>query len=75
MPVAAGRCLRHCEWHFRRLAAGAIGGALIASAAGFSLQSLQIYAPLFYTGASAYLVAWLLICILAPGLRKAEMAA
>ena len=55
--------------------AGAIEGALIASAAGFSLQPLHIYAPLFYTGASAYLVAWLLICILAPRLRKAEMAA
>ena len=55
--------------------AGAIGGALIASAAGFSLQYLHSYAPLFYTGASAYLVAWLLICLLAPGLRKVEMAA
>ena len=43
--------------------------------AGFSLQYLHSYAPLFYTGASAYLVAWLLICILAPGLRRAEMAA
>ena len=55
--------------------AGAIGGALIASAAGLSLQYLHSYAPLFYTAASAYLVAWVLIGILAPGLRKAEMAA
>jgi MFS transporter, ACS family, hexuronate transporter len=55
--------------------AGAIGGALIASAAGFSLQYLHSYAPLFFTAASAYLVAWVLIAILAPGLKRAEITA
>lgn len=55
--------------------AGAIGGALIASAAGFSLQYLHSYAPLFLTAASAYLLAWMMISILAPGLKKAEIAA
>lgn len=55
--------------------AGAIGGALIASVAGFVLQYLHTYAPLFFIAASAYVLAWLLIVILAPGLKKVEMAA
>jgi ACS family hexuronate transporter-like MFS transporter len=55
--------------------AGAIGGVVISSAAGFILQYMHTYAPLFYIAASAYLVAWILIAILAPGLRKAEIAA
>jgi ACS family hexuronate transporter-like MFS transporter len=55
--------------------AGAIGGALIAMAAGFILQYMHTYAPLFYIAASAYLIAWVLITFLAPGLTKAEMAA
>ncbi len=55
--------------------AGAIGGALIAMAAGFILQYMHTYAPLFYIAASAYLIAWVLITFLAPGLKKAEMAA
>ena len=54
--------------------AGAMGGALIAAAAGYVLQYMHTYAPLFFTAASAYLVAWLLVLFLAPGLRKAEMA-
>ncbi len=55
--------------------AGAIGGALIAAVAGYVLQYMHTYAPLFFTAASAYLVAWLLVIFLAPGLKKAEMAA
>lgn len=55
--------------------AGAIGGALIASAAGYILQYMHTYAPLFFIAASAYLVAWVFIILLAPGLRKAEIAA
>ncbi|HUA99441.1 MAG TPA: MFS transporter, partial [Terracidiphilus sp.] len=55
--------------------AGAIGGALIAAAAGLILQYMHTYAPLFFIAASAYLIAWVLITLLAPGLRKAELAA
>ena len=55
--------------------AGAMGGALIAAVAGYVLEYMHTYAPLFFTAASAYLVAWLLVIFLAPGLRKAEMAA
>lgn len=55
--------------------AGAIGGVVISSAAGFILQYMHTYAPLFYIAASAYLVAWIMVAILAPGLRKAEIAA
>ncbi len=55
--------------------AGAIGGALIAPVAGYVLQYMHTYAPLFFIAASAYVVAWLLITVLAPGLKKAELAA
>lgn len=55
--------------------AGAIGGALIAAAAGLILQYMHTYAPLFFIAASAYLIAWILILALAPGLKKAEMVA
>ncbi len=55
--------------------AGAIGGALIAAAAGLILQYMHTYAPLFFIAASAYLIAWVFIILLAPGLQKAEMTA
>lgn len=55
--------------------AGAIGGALIAAAAGLILQYMHTYAPLFVIAASAYLIAWVFILALAPGLKKVEMAA
>jgi ACS family hexuronate transporter-like MFS transporter len=55
--------------------AGAIGGALIAAAAGLILQYMHTYAPLFFIAASAYVLAWVFIILLAPGLRKVEIAA
>lgn len=55
--------------------AGAIGGALIASVAGFVLQYMHTYAPLFFIAASAYLLALGIIVLLVPGLKKAEIAA
>ena len=55
--------------------AGAIGGVVIASAAGLILQYMHTYAPLFFIAASAYILAWVLISLLAPGLRKAEIEA
>jgi MFS transporter, ACS family, hexuronate transporter len=55
--------------------AGAIGGVIIASTAGFVLQYMHTYAPLFFIAASAYILAWVAITLLAPGLKKAEIAA
>jgi ACS family hexuronate transporter-like MFS transporter len=55
--------------------AGAVGGALIASAAGFILQYMHTYAPLFVIAASAYLLALFVIVLLVPGLKKAEISA
>jgi MFS transporter, ACS family, hexuronate transporter len=50
--------------------AGAAGGALFAFLAGHVLQITHSYTILFAIAASAYLVALLILCTLAPGLRK-----
>ncbi|HVC47246.1 MAG TPA: MFS transporter [Terracidiphilus sp.] len=55
--------------------AGAAGGIVIASAAGLILQYMHTYTPLFFAAATVYVVAWVLITFLAPGLKKAEMEA
>ncbi|HEU5351510.1 MAG TPA: MFS transporter [Terracidiphilus sp.] len=56
--------------------AGAVGGMLIATFAGYVLQfSHNNYASLFAIAACAYLVALAVIVALAPGLRKVELPA
>jgi len=55
--------------------AGAAGGALLATFAGYILQLTHSYASLFAIAASAYLLALLIMVLLAPGLRKVELAA
>ena len=50
--------------------AGAAGGALFAFLAGHVLQITHSYTILFAIAASAYLIALLILCTLAPGLRK-----
>jgi ACS family hexuronate transporter-like MFS transporter len=55
--------------------AGSVGGFLLATFAGYILQFTHSYASLFAIAASAYLVAFVVLCILAPGLKKAEFAA
>ena len=55
--------------------AGSVGGILIATFAGFILQMTHSYASLFAIAASAYLLALLVILILAPGLRSVELTA
>lgn len=50
---------------------GAIGGVLFAASAGIIRVKFG-YLPLFLIAGSAYLLAWLLICLLAPRLEKAE---
>jgi ACS family hexuronate transporter-like MFS transporter len=55
--------------------AGAVGGALLMNYAGYILQLTGSYATLFAIASSAYLVALLILVLLAPGLRKAKLAA
>jgi ACS family hexuronate transporter-like MFS transporter len=54
---------------------GAIGGALFAFFAGHVLQLTHSYASLFAIAACAYPLALIALYALAPGLRKAELAA
>jgi ACS family hexuronate transporter-like MFS transporter len=52
--------------------AGAAGGALLAFYAGHILQQTHSYASLFAIASSAYLLALLVMVLLAPGLKKVE---
>jgi ACS family hexuronate transporter-like MFS transporter len=52
--------------------AGSVGGFLLATFTGYILQLTGSYASLFALAASAYLVALLVMVILAPGLKKVE---
>ena len=55
--------------------AGSAGGFLLANYAGYILQLTHSYATLFAIAASAYLVAFGMMHILAPGLKKVEALA
>src|SRR5271169_628061 len=55
--------------------AGSVGSALFAFFAGHILQLTHSYASLFGIAASAYLFALVILCLLAPGLRKVELTA
>ncbi len=55
--------------------AGSTGGMLLAASAGWILQITHSYVSLFILASSVYLVALLMITMLAPGLRKVELAA
>jgi ACS family hexuronate transporter-like MFS transporter len=55
--------------------AGAVGGALMMNYAGYILQLTGSYASLFALASSAYLVALLILVLLAPGLRKVTLTA
>jgi ACS family hexuronate transporter-like MFS transporter len=52
---------------------GAIGGMLIATVTGFVLEITHSYVPVFMIAGSAYLVALLLIHLLAPRLEPASV--
>ena len=54
--------------------AGSAGSALFALFAGHVLQLTHSYASLFGIAASAYLLALLILYLLAPGLRKVEFS-
>jgi ACS family hexuronate transporter-like MFS transporter len=56
--------------------AGSVGGVMMATFTGWILDvTHQNYATLFGIAASAYLVAFLVIITLAPGLKRAELSA
>jgi ACS family hexuronate transporter-like MFS transporter len=55
--------------------AGSVGSAFFAFFAGHILQLTHSYASLFRIAASAYLLALVMLCLLAPGLRKVEFTA
>ena len=55
--------------------AGSVGGAIFAFFAGHILQQTQSYTILFGIAASAYLLALLILYLLAPGLKKVEFTA
>jgi ACS family hexuronate transporter-like MFS transporter len=52
---------------------GAVGGMLVASAAGWVLQVTHSYVPLFFIAGSAYLVALVVINLLAPKLERVAL--
>lgn len=53
--------------------AGSIGGMFIAKLVGYILQSTGSYVPIFIIAASAYLIALLIIQLLAPKLEPAAV--
>ena len=55
--------------------AGAVGGFLLAKFAGHLLQITGSYSILFIIAASVYLVSLLINVLLAPGLKRVEIAA
>jgi ACS family hexuronate transporter-like MFS transporter len=54
---------------------GALTGFAFAKLAGHLLQISNSYAILFLIAASVYLISWLFMVLLAPGLKKAELSA
>lgn len=55
--------------------AGSVGGMLLATSTGWILQITHSYVSLFILASSVYLIALGVIVLLAPGLKKVEVAA
>jgi len=55
--------------------AGSAGGVLLATFAGVILERTHSYLSLFGIAASAYIIAFVVIITLAPGLKKADLSA
>ena len=53
--------------------AGSVGAILLATSAGYILQRSHSYVILFGLAASAYLLAFAIILLLAPGLKRVEL--
>ena len=58
-----------------RGAAGAVGGMLMAEYAGWVLQKIGSYTPIFVVAASVYLIAVLVIHLLSPRMEPVEFSA
>jgi len=54
--------------------AGSVGGALLAFFTGHILERTHSYSILFVLASSAYLLALLIMRLLAPGLKKVEFS-
>jgi ACS family hexuronate transporter-like MFS transporter len=52
---------------------GAVGGMIISPVVGYILQTTGSYVPIFIMAASAYLIALLIIHLLAPRLEPAAI--
>ncbi len=55
--------------------AGAVGGAMLAYYAGHILQLTHSYTSLFAIAGGAYLTAWVVLQLFAPGLKEVELTA
>ncbi|HUB50834.1 MAG TPA: MFS transporter [Terracidiphilus sp.] len=55
--------------------AGSVGGILLSTSAGYIIEFTHSYASLFVLAASVYLIGFVVLCTLAPGLRKVEAGA
>jgi ACS family hexuronate transporter-like MFS transporter len=55
-------------------AAGAIGGMIMSKYAGWVLERMGTYTPIFFVAGSAYLIALLVIHLLSPRLDRARIA-
>ncbi len=53
--------------------AGAIGGMLVSKIVGYILNATKSYVPIFIIAGSAYLIALLVIQLLAPKLEPADV--
>jgi MFS transporter, ACS family, hexuronate transporter len=55
--------------------AGSVSATLFATFAGYTLQLTHSYAMLFAICASTYLISFLILVLLVPGLKKVEFPA
>ncbi len=58
---------------FPRSAVGAIGGMVMANYAGFVLDKIGVYIPIFVVAASVYLLALLAVHLLSPKIEPVKL--
>ena len=72
-PFSCARYARICARTSSLTLLGAVGGMLMAKYAGFVLDTIGTYTPIFVVAASAYLIALLVIHLLSPNLEPVEV--
>jgi ACS family hexuronate transporter-like MFS transporter len=55
--------------------AGSVGGVLLSLEAGHILQLTGSYATLFILAGSVYVIAWVVLRLMAPGLKRVNLEA